>query len=534
MAKRGNGSIYKRSDGRWAAATTVTTASGLRKRVHHYAASQAAVQEWLTAKRHDEQRGLPTPDFRETVASYLTYWLETVAPVKARPRTLELYELTVRLYINPHLGRNDLTTLSVKDVQEAVNAVLEAGGSPRTAKLIRQVLSSALTHAEREQLVARNVARLIVLPHYERKEITPWTVDEASAFLEAVSGHMWEVGFEMLIYYGMRRGEVLGLRWSDIDFDSGVIHVNQQLQRIDGTLTTGPVKTTAGRRVLPLVAPVRSTLEHLAAARGLALVGNESAPDAEALVMLSSAGTPVEPGNFARAFQEITAKAGLPRITVHHTRHTAATLLKRVGVDPRDAQAILGHANVTTTQQIYQHADPDLHRAALDGIARAIADAGAQTRAQNVSNQQPADANCCQELLSNPSQTALAQYPQGKMPNENRRPTGVETADFDGGSGGDRTRDILLKSRKLHGADALTTPVVRDAERRCMSMIFGLTAVSCAVKRHGFTTALQPYIQSLHSWRQLRRASELDTMRRRSFPYNLLPAAPNITEEATP
>ena len=163
----------------------------------------------------------------------------------------------------------------------------------------------------------------------------------------------------MLLLYGMRRGEVLGLRWCDVSFELGQFHIHQQLQRIGKDLVQGPVKTAAGRRLLPLIGPLHDGLLDMYARRNACTTENAAARVAGdvSLVFLSSTDTPIDPKNFVRAFHEISRKAGLPYIKLHHTRHTAATMLKNLGVPARDAQLILGHAHVTTTQQLYQHAD---------------------------------------------------------------------------------------------------------------------------------------------------------------------------------
>jgi integrase len=164
----------------------------------------------------------------------------------------------------------------------------------------------------------------------------------------------------MLLFYGMRRGEVLGLRWCDVDLDTGVLSIENQLQRIDGKLTIGPVKTDAGRRQLPIVPVLEDRLRELHT--------DDVRP--EDLVFQSTVGTPIDPKNFVRTFHQICEAAGLRRITVHHTRHTAATMLKDLGVDAKDAQLILGHAHVSTTQQLYQHGDITRQTRALGQLAR--------------------------------------------------------------------------------------------------------------------------------------------------------------------
>lgn len=239
----GEGSIYRRGDGRWAGAAFVDTVSGQRKRIHVYAATRHEVHDRLADKLVAARQGIRTPDKEWTVGAYLDYWLTTVVAVKNRPRTAELYAATVRLHLQPALGTVRLTKLTVQNVQALINAHLTQGRSLRTAHQVRSVLRAALSRAQREELVVRNVAKLIDLPAWERKPIRPWTADEATRFLAGAKDHRWYPAYAMLLLYGMRRGEVLGLRWCDVDFTDDQLHVRQQLQRVGNSLEQGPVKT---------------------------------------------------------------------------------------------------------------------------------------------------------------------------------------------------------------------------------------------------------------------------------------------------
>jgi integrase len=263
----GEGSIYQRTDGRWGASAFVDTVNGQHKRIHIYGKTRQDVHDRLADKLAEARKGIRTPDREWTVGAYLDYWLASVVTTKNRPRTAELYEGYVRLYLKPLLGPVKLTKLTVPDVQDFLNQHLAAGHSVRSVHQMRAVLRAALSRAEREELVVRNVAKLVDLPAWERKPIKPWTAEQAIRFLDAARSHRWAAAYTMLLAYGMRRGEVLGLRWCDIDFTECQIHVRQQLQRIGKTLQQGPVKTSAGRRDLPLIPIVGNELLHRAAER---------------------------------------------------------------------------------------------------------------------------------------------------------------------------------------------------------------------------------------------------------------------------
>lgn len=516
----GAGTLFRRKDGRYAAAMYVATVTGGKRRVFVYGHTSAETRDKLHALAGSAQRNIPAHDGAWTVAGYLDYWLASVVPAKTRPRTRELYESTIRLHIVPLLGTRKLARLSVAEVQDAVNTMLRAGQSPRTVHLFRTVLSSALSRAMREELVSRNVARLIELPKYERKAIRPWTAEEATRFLEAARRHEWELGYQLLVLYGMRRGEVLGLRWSDIDLTTSTFRVEQQIQRIDGALRAGPIKTSAGRRTLPLLPAIREILARHAALAGVDL--SNAAALGDQLVLTSRTGHPVEPGNFARTFQILTQRAGVPRITVHHTRHTAATLLKSLGVPARDAQLILGHSSVTTTQQLYQHGDVDAQRAALESI---------EDRLLGSSESQPAE----QGRTVSPLMSALMSNLQEPSDawrlrsNENRHLTEAEMAGFLGGPGGARTLDILLKRQTRTTLELLPTSVITALHSRTKSLAVGRVAVSVAVKPSPRLSPRRLLLDDLNILTTACSEALTQRMRLMSFPYSLITRNPKGT-----
>jgi excisionase family DNA binding protein len=178
--------------------------------------------------------------------------------------------------------------------------------------------------------------------------------------------------FALLILYGMRRGEVLGLRWQDIDLDAGTIAIRQQLQRVHGSLRTGPVKTRAGNRDLPIPGLAREAL---------LIRQQKQAADREAfgrawqdtgLVFTTRSGLPIEPRNLVRSFRRVCDSNQIRVIKVHHLRHTTASLLKKLRVAPRDAQMILGHAHISTTMQIYTHVDQEARDDAVASLNKLL------------------------------------------------------------------------------------------------------------------------------------------------------------------
>ena len=222
----------------------------------------------------------------------------------------------------------------------------------------------------REELVARNVARLVELPPWEAAEVIPWSAAEALAFLDAAAGDPLHPAFVLLLLYGLRRGEVLGLAWPDIDADT--LRVRQQVQRVGGQLRVGLVKTTAGKRDLPVLSLTQKALDARRAVQALDRDRLGLAWSDTGLVFTSRRGLPIEPRNVDRTFTRICKDNGLRRIRLHDLRHTTATLLKALGVPPKDAQVILGHAHITTTNQIYTHVDEPAKREALSKLNKLL------------------------------------------------------------------------------------------------------------------------------------------------------------------
>jgi integrase len=399
MSRRvnGDGTIFKRKDGRWSAQAYVTFVNGERKRICITARKREDVKTKLAETLLQEKDKIPFAEKDWTVGEYLDYWLKYAAIKDKRLNTVNGYAGICRLHLKPALGSKKLNTLGVKDVQNAIDTLRAGGAGDRTLQKVKQTLSSALTHAMREELIFRNVARLVPMPKYSRKPITPWSPEQVRRFMEVAQNHRWYIGYLFLFNYGMRRGEVIGLRWSDIDFAGNAFYVRQQILRVQGPLIACDVKTAAGQRKLPLSSFMKDVL--LARAREIGIDPNECyrtniAFNKENLIMTSKTGNAVEPSNFKRAFYILAQKAGLPKITVHTVRHTTATLLKNLRVPIRDAHIMLGHANPSTTQQIYQHGDDAVQRHAIFAVSDIVSP-------QRADKDGAGCGYCCQESLSN-------------------------------------------------------------------------------------------------------------------------------------
>ena len=210
----------------------------------------------LTTALKSVQDGLPIPGERQTVDQYLESWLEELAKPSIRPMTYVSYASLIRLHVIPELGVFRLAKLTPQHVQALMNPKLAAGLSPRRVAMIRGVLRTALNRALRWGLVSRNVATLVSPPWAVRFEVRPLEPEQARLFLKAVSGDPLEALYTVALAVGLRQGELLGLRWEDVDLDAGVLHIRHGLQRIEGKLRLVEPKLPQARRTIVMPALV--------------------------------------------------------------------------------------------------------------------------------------------------------------------------------------------------------------------------------------------------------------------------------------
>jgi integrase len=383
--KRGNseGSIFQRKDGRWCAVVDLGWENGKRKRKSLYAATRKEVAGQLSKTLREKAQGLPIRVDRQTVAEFLRRWLADAVKNSVRALTFEQYAQHIRLYIEPSIGQVQLSRLTPQQVQALTNARLSEGLSPRTVQITLFVLRRALEQALRWDLVVRNVAKLVDTPHAERREIKPLTSEQVQTFLKALKGKRLEGVFAIGLALGLRRGEMLGLRWEDVDFEAKTIAVRQALQRSGGRLLNSEdpgnklhfvaPKSFRGIRTIAMPEYVATTLRtHRARQAEERLLAGSDWQDWD-LVFATRKGTPIEPRRLDTEFKRILKSAGLPEtIRLHDSRHFAASLLLAQGVHPRTVMEILGHSDIAVTMNTYSHVVPELMRNAADKIDAAF------------------------------------------------------------------------------------------------------------------------------------------------------------------
>lgn len=354
MAKRrGNneGSITQLPDGRWQARITYYE-GGKRRRKAFYGATRKEAQEKLLQALADLQRGIMPTTGRQTLGEFLTFWLEESARPTLRPRTYRRYHEIVHLHLVPTLGHITLSKLTPLQVQKLLNEKLASGLSPATVMYILAVLRRALGQAEKWQLVPRNVAKLVDAPRVSREEV--------QRLLETARGHRLYALFVLAVALGLRQGELLGLRWQDVDFERGTLTVAVQLQTIDGKQVLVEPKTIRSRRTLQIPQFVLDVLQQHRANQLLEKAQAGESWREHGLVFASSVGTPVPARNLLRLWYNLLKKAGLPKRPFHQLRHTAASYLLAMGCDLRTVQQVLGHSQVGLTANLYTHVMPTL------------------------------------------------------------------------------------------------------------------------------------------------------------------------------
>jgi integrase len=346
----GDGSIFQRQDGRWCG---VLSLHGKRKTVYGQTAQE--VREKLRVLQRQREDGVQLGTKSQTVEQFLQTWLDTTVQQSCKPKTIESYTFMCQQYLFPHIGKYRLNTLTVEHLYRMVAALQEQGLAPRTIQYAVGVSSRAFNRAVEYGVIARNVATLVRV-RVEKRVVKPLTIEQAHALLNAVKGHRLEALYRVALGLGLRRGEILTLRWSDIDLNNRSLTVRQS-------------KTEAGARTLPLPERLMTALQKhwlnlQEARRSLGTEWKEYG-----LVFPSEVGTPVSPRNLVRQFKSTLKRAGLPQtIRFHDLRHSCATFLVAQGVHPRVAMEILGHSRISVTMDTYSHVLSDVQKNALEDI----------------------------------------------------------------------------------------------------------------------------------------------------------------------
>ena len=375
----GEGNIRKRKDGRWEGRYTAgydpVTGKAISRNV--LGKTQAEVKEKL-ARAMEETKGLDIVKAGEyTVGKWLDVWFEYYAKIKVRPSSHKTYEGYIKNHIKPNIGNIPLTKLTTLDLQKLYQQLLTGGRvdrlesqnqpkglSAKTVRNLNQIISSAMKLAIEQKLIAHNPADGCALPRVEYKEMKTLPTEQLAAFLaEAKKTGVYEM-YYLDLATGMRRGELLGLKWEDIDFEHGVIHIRRQVARLNGAVQEAPLKTKNSYRNISV------------GADAVELLNQKKKQDngKSVYVFPNPNGGPIAPDSVLHMLHRVPDRAGLPHIRFHDLRHTFATLALQNGVDIKTVSGMLGHFSAGFTLDTYAHVTTAAQREAartMEGVLSA-------------------------------------------------------------------------------------------------------------------------------------------------------------------
>ena len=377
---KGEGNIRKRKDGRWEAAITVGyTTAGNPKRVSVYGRTREEVAGKLFKLGARHGAGLLAAPDKVTVSEYLASWLEMKTGDATKPTTLAGYK-TSSGHINRYLGKVRLQALRAPQVQNMYTQLRkpfkdEKGktlpGLQNGVNHVHRVFRAALNDAVKLDLLAASPLAKLNTPAMKPVETLVWTAKEAIQFLEKAVDHRWFALFWLALSTGMRRGELLGLQWGDIDFTRKVLSIKRNLTTLGGAIIIQTPKTHRSSRVLHLSEEDVAVLQdHKAACEAEHAIS--SIWQQPEFVFLTHIGTTVNPANLSRSFKSLITLAEVPDIRFHDLRHSSASLAALEGVSPKVLSERLGHATVKFTMDVYQHSYSSQHEEAASTMGKVL------------------------------------------------------------------------------------------------------------------------------------------------------------------
>jgi integrase len=383
MSKRrgtGEDSIYRDGD-RWRGAVSLGyDVSGNRVRKKVSGRTRAEVADKLRKLHQQVDSGIVTDD-RLTVAAFLDRWLTVNLPGTVAESTEDDYVDTVRLHLVPALGRKRLAKLTVADLDQLWQVKREAGYSSNSIRIMRTVLRRALGQAEREGIVPRNVARLSAAPRIRSREGRTLTVEQARELLAAAAGYRFEEAVVLALAYGMRRGEVLGLHWSALDWQAATLRVTHSVKRVKDRdassdrrtrLVISELKTPKSRRTLTLTPELVARFRQQRMRQAEVQMAAGPLWQDHGLIFASEVGTPMDPDNFSHSFARLCERAGLGHWHPHELRHSGASLMLAQGTPLHVVSDVLGHASIAITKDVYGHLLEGDKRAAAESMSRTL------------------------------------------------------------------------------------------------------------------------------------------------------------------
>ena len=374
---KGEGSIYQREDGAWIGAIDLGWVDGKRSRRVISAKTRGEIVKRLRELHPVIAQGVVPASDRLTVGEYLNGWVVNRIPGTITTRTEALYERAVKVYINPSIGKLRLNKLAPSDVSRMLQDLEAKGYSPATRRMARATLRRALRMAEQDGVLSRNVASIAEGPKLGHREGRSLNPDQAKQFLRAVEGHRHEAAYVLALSLGLRRGEILGLTWDDVDRaeDAVVLQIRHQLVRDKNGVHLVDLKTVGSRRTLHLSRPLVDILErHRVRQEAEELVRGKRWHNDHELIFTSNIGTPLDPDEFGKTVPKICVEAGLGHWSIHELRHSCASLLIAMEVPIEVVAEQMGHASIRVTKDVYGHLMPRSRAKAAEAMRSMLFD----------------------------------------------------------------------------------------------------------------------------------------------------------------
>ena len=382
MAKRranGEGSIRKRPDGRWEGRYTAGRDPETGKTVYKnvLGKTQAEVKAKLKQAIQETSEVDTLKAAQYTVGQWMDIWFENYAKIKVRPTSHQTYRGYIDNHIKPNIGKIPLGKLTTLELQKLYKKLLSRGRvdrieakgqpkglSPKTVRNIHQVISSAMDFAKAQKLIAVNPADGCALPKLEHREMKTLPVEQLASFLrEAKESGVFEM-YYIELATGLRRGELLGLKWEDLDLEQGTLRVQRQVSRINGEVVEAPLKTKNSYRTISLGGDAVGILNEQRKKCG----GSE-------YVFPSPTGGPISPDSVIQMLHRVLKRAGLPKVRFHDLRHTFATVALQNGVDIKTVSGMLGHYSAGFTLDTYAHVTTQAQREAAKTMGSVLSGA---------------------------------------------------------------------------------------------------------------------------------------------------------------
>lgn len=351
-------------------------ANGKRQQRWKSFQTRKAAEQYLGDMLKAVHEGSYSEPTKDNVKDFMAKWLSAVKP-RLKASTAESYETVIACYIVPSIGAKQVRQLTPPILQTFFGDLEKSGGkkgkrlSPRTVRYAATVLKKALNDAVAWGLLAKNPAHFVSgLPRQETRPMVTWTADELRCFLGHAQPDSLYAAFRLAASTGMRRSEICGLRWGDVDFDGGRLSIQRGIVSVRYKAVISDPKTTRSRRAVALDAATMAVLrEHRVRQAEQRLVLGLGGASPDAAVFQEAEGNPVHPEALSARFESLVKSSGLPRLTLHGLRHSWATLALQGGVHPKVVSERLGHSNISLTLNVYSHVIPAMEAEAAEKVA---------------------------------------------------------------------------------------------------------------------------------------------------------------------